>query len=153
MAFYSRLALASILSLGLPALAKVPVPELTKLESGVRYVDLKTGKGPMPTAGQGLAITFRAWLYADQKRGAQFESCEDKKRPYVFVPGQGQAIKGLEEGMVGMRVGTRRAIVIPAELAYGKEGVKKVDPRTGEETLIVPPNTPLLFEVELTGVR
>jgi len=153
MSISSRILFCTLLALSTSAFARIPVPELTRLESGVRFVDLKTGKGPTPTAGQGLAITYRAWLYPENKRGAQFDSCENKKRPYVFVPGQGQAIKGLEEGTQGMKVGTKRAIVIPAELAYGKEGATKQNPRTGETIVVIPPDTQLLFEVELTGVR
>ena len=141
--------------LAFPAWAdrRAGTPGMIQTPSGVKYAEMRPGHGPLPQPGQGVAILYRAWVFKDGQRGQIFDRRDNKKKPYVFIPGQGQAINGLDEGIAQMKVGGKRAVIIPAELAYGAEGVKERDPRTGEDRIIVPPDSPLLFELELVGIR
>lgn len=109
------------------------------LPSGLRYVELRVGKGAAtPAAGKRITVHYTGWF----RSGKQFDSSRGH-RPYSFVWGKGQVIRGYEEGMATMRVGGRRKLIIPPELAYGARGYKK----------IVPPNATLIFDVELLSVR
>jgi peptidylprolyl isomerase len=109
------------------------------LPSGLRYVELHVGKGAAtPAPGKRITVHYTGWF----RNGKQFDSSRGH-RPYSFVWGKGQVIRGYEEGMATMRVGGRRKLIIPPELAYGARGYKK----------IVPPNATLIFDVELLSVR
>ena len=79
--------------------------------------------------------------------GTQFDSSLERSQPLVFVFGQGQLIAGFEQGIAGMRVGGVRHIVIPANLAYGTDGIA-----TPDGVVIIPPNASLIFDVFLVGV-
>lgn len=109
------------------------------LPSGLRYVELRVGRGAAtPAAGKRITVHYTGWF----RSGKQFDSSRGH-RPYSFVWGKGQVIRGYEEGMATMHVGGRRKLIIPPELAYGERGYKK----------IVPPNATLIFDVELLSVR
>jgi peptidylprolyl isomerase len=109
------------------------------LPSGLRYVELRVGKGAAtPAPGKRITVHYTGWF----RSGKQFDSSRGH-RPYSFVWGKGQVIRGYEEGMATMHVGGRRKLIIPPELAYGARGYKK----------IVPPNATLIFDVELLSVR
>ena len=102
--------------------------------------DLVVGTGPEAMNGDSLVTNFSAWLYdpnAEEHKGAQFDL-----GPFDFVLGAGEVIAGWDRGVVGMRVGGVRRIVIPPDLAYGAAGSP---PR-------VPGNATLLFEVELVEI-
>ena len=107
--------------------------------SGVRYVDLKIGQGEEAATGKIIEVHYIGWL----RNGARFDSSRDHDRPFTFRLGAGDALKGWDEGLVGMRVGGRRKLVIPPELGFGKQGVGSV----------VPPNAVLFYEFELLEVR
>ncbi len=108
-------------------------------------IDVRTGTGAEATAGKRLTVNYTGWLYdpaqADQK-GRQFDTSVGKE-PFTFVLGSGQVIRGWEQGLVGMRVGGLRRLVIPPGLAYGSAGAGGV----------IPPNATLVFEVELLDVQ
>jgi len=97
------------------------------------------GTGPEATAGQSVTVNYVGVLY---KGGKEFDASWKRKEPFTFTLGKGQVIKGWDQGVAGMKVGGRRELVIPAELAYGKTG----SPPT------IPPNAPLVFVVDLLGV-
>jgi len=107
--------------------------------SGLKYVDLKIGEGEEAAVGKIVQVHYVGWL----RDGTRFDSSRDRDRPFTFRLGAGDAIKGWDEGLVGMRVGGRRKLVIPPELGFGKQGVGSV----------VPPNAVLFYEFELLEVR
>ena len=126
-----------------PALAVDPEPAppvQVVLPSGVRYVDLKPGTGEEAREGKILEVHYTGWLKAG---GAKFDSTHDSTEPLTLRLGAGDVIKGLDEGLVGMRVGGKRRLIIPPELGFGREG-------GGER---IPPDATLVYEVELLTVR
>jgi peptidylprolyl isomerase len=108
-------------------------------ETGLRYYDLEVGDGPSPQDGQRVSVHYTGWL----EDGTKFDSSLDRGRPFSFVIGQGQVIRGWDEGVAGMKVGGSRQLVIPAELGYGSQGAGEV----------IPPDATLVFEVELLDVE
>ncbi len=107
--------------------------------SGLKYLDLKLGQGDAAADGKVLEVHYSGWL---QENHVKFDSSMED-RPFTFRLGAGDAIKGWDEGLVGMKVGGRRRLTIPPELGFGKQGVGSV----------VPPNSVLVYEVELLAVR
>lgn len=107
-------------------------------------VDLRVGDGATAAAGNALTVHYTGWLYeaakAD-KKGLQFETSRDGD-PFLFALGTGTVITGWDEGLVGMNVGGLRRLVIPPSMAYGAS-------RNG----VIPPNSTLVFEIELLEVQ
>ena len=117
----------------------------TTTESGLQYEDTTLGTGQEASAGQKVQVHYTGWLYdptANNNRGIKFDSSKDRGQPFGFGLGQGQVIRGWDEGVQGMKVGGTRVLTIPAELGYGARGAGGV----------IPPNAMLVFEVELLGV-
>jgi peptidylprolyl isomerase len=106
--------------------------------SGLKYTDLKLGQGETADTGKVLEVHYSGWL----ESGVKFDSSIED-RPFTFRLGAGDAIKGWDEGLMGMKVGGKRRLVIPPELGFGKQGVGSV----------VPPNAVLVYEFELLAVR
>jgi peptidylprolyl isomerase len=117
--------------------------KMTKTESGLRYQDLKEGQGPKPAQGQACEVHYTGWLWEDGKKGKKFDSSVDRGQPFTFPVGAGRVIKGWDEGVSTMKVGGKRLLLIPPNLAYGEQGAGGV----------IPPNATLLFDVELLGVK
>lgn len=111
-------------------------------DSGLQFEDTVTGSGEEAVAGQQVSVHYTGWLYEDGEKGAKFDSSKDRGNPFSFALGDGQVIKGWDEGVQGMRVGGTRVLVIPPELGYGERGAGGV----------IPPNAVLMFEVELLDV-
>jgi peptidylprolyl isomerase len=107
--------------------------------SGLEYVDETIGKGPQPTTGQHVTVHYVGTL----TDGKKFDSSRDRNEPFTFVIGEGQVIKGWDEGVASMRTGGRRKLTIPPQLGYGAAGAGGV----------IPPNATLIFDVELLGVK
>ena len=108
--------------------------------------DVKLGTGAEAVAGNNVSVHYTGWLYeeaAPGHKGAKFDSSRDRGNPFQFPLGAGRVIKGWDQGVVGMKVGGQRTLVIPPELGYGARGAGGV----------IPPNATLLFEVELLGVN
>ena len=103
--------------------------------SGLKYIDLVKGTGATPQQGQTLTVNYTGWL-AD---GTKFDSSSDRGQPANFRLGVDSLVKGWVEGLKTMKVGGKRKLIIPPELAYGADGRKPV----------VPPNATLTFEIEL----
>jgi peptidylprolyl isomerase len=107
--------------------------------SGLRYVDVVVGTGATPKPGQTCIVHYTGTL----ENGKKFDSSRDRNEPFSFTIGQGQVIKGWDEGVSTMKVGGRRTLTVPASLGYGARGAGGV----------IPPNATLIFDVELLGVE
>jgi peptidylprolyl isomerase len=112
--------------------------ETVTTASGLKYVDEKLGEGASPQKGKKVTVHYRGTL----TDGKKFDSSRDRKQPFQFVIGVGQVIRGWDEGVMTMKVGGRRTLIIPADLGYGARGAGGV----------IPPNAELHFDVELLGV-
>lgn len=106
--------------------------------SGLKYVDLTEGTGATPQTGQMLSVHYTGTL----QNGKKFDSSVDRGKPYQFRIGTGSVIKGWDEGLMGMKVGGKRKLIIPPSLGYGATGTPNI-----------PPNSTLLFDVELLDVK
>lgn len=114
-------------------------PVFDTTASGLMYRDVKVGSGHKPTYGQTVTIKFIGKL----QDGTVFESSYEKGESVSFVIGEGEAIEGLEEGVMTMRESGKRILKIPPDLAYGSRGV-------GET---IPPNSTVILEVELIDIE
>ena len=101
--------------------------------------EIKVGTGATPKKGQKVKVHYTGWL----TNGKKFDSSVDRGEPFTFQIGLGQVIKGWDEGVMTMKVGGKRKLTIPAELAYGKDGAGGG---------LIPSNAILIFEVELLGL-
>ena len=108
-------------------------------ESGVKYFDFQEGDGATAEEGQIITVHFTGWI----ENGEMFDSSLLRGQPIALILGAGQVIPGWEEGMQNMKVGGSRQIIIPPELAFGEEGAGGG---------IIPPNSTLVFEVEVVDV-
>jgi len=114
-----------------------------KTDSGLQYEIIKEGSGASPAKGQKVTVHYTGWLDADGKPGAQFDSSVDRGTPFSFTIGMGQVIKGWDEGVMGMKIGEKRRLIIPADLGYGSRGA-------GAR---IPGGATLIFDVELLEVN
>ena len=96
----------------------------TKTASGLEYWDIKVGTGAVAESGQHVKVDYTGWL----TNGKKFDSSVGTGKPFEFVLGAGQVIKGWDEGVTGMKVGGKRQLRIPPELAYGAKGYPGVIP-------------------------
>ena len=106
--------------------------------------DLVVGTGTEATAGRTLSVHYTGWIYdpaRPEAKGTQFDSSAGRA-PFSFVLGTGNVIQGWHQGFPGMRVGGRRRLILPPNLAYGSTGNGPI-----------PPNATLVFDVELVGVQ
>ncbi|CAO2821813.1 unnamed protein product [Amaranthus hypochondriacus] len=108
-------------------------------ESGLQYKDIKVGDGPSPPIGFQVAANYVAMVPS----GQIFDSSLEKNTPYIFRVGSGQVIKGLDEGILSMKVGGKRRLYIPGPLAFPK-GLTSAPGRPR-----VPPSSPVIFDVSL----
>jgi len=109
-----------------------------KTTSSLQYWDIKVGTGEVAAAGSRVKVHYTGWL----DNGKKFDSTVDAHQPYSFTLGKAEVIKGWDEGIEGMKVGGKRQLRIPPELAYGEDGHPPQ----------VPPNATLIFDVQLLAV-
>lgn len=124
----------------------------TKTASGLEYTILKPAESTItPKPGATVTVHYTGWLKNDNLEevfefnkydGTQFDSSVDRKKPFQFKIGVGTVIRGWDEGVMGMKVGEKRRLYIPANLGYGARGAGAV----------IPPNADLIFDVELIDV-
>jgi len=108
-------------------------------KSGLKYIDVKVGDGKEAKAGDVVEVHYTGRL----KDGKKFDSSVDRGKPFSFQLGKGKVIKGWDEGVAGMKEGSKRKLIIPPNLGYGADGAGGV----------IPPNAELHFEVELLRVK
>jgi FKBP-type peptidyl-prolyl cis-trans isomerase len=113
--------------------------EPTKTASGLEYWDIKVGTGATAQTGQHVKVDYTGWLTT----GKKFDSSVGTGHPFDFMLGASQVIKGWDEGVVGMKVGGKRQLRIPPDLAYGAAGYPGA----------IPPNATLIFDVQLVDVK
>ncbi len=111
----------------------------TKTASGLEYWDIKVGTGAVAQTGLHVKVDYTGWLTT----GKKFDSSVGTGHPFELLLGAGQVIKGWDEGIVGMKVGGKRQLHIPPDLAYGAKGFPGA----------IPPNATLIFDVQLLDVK
>jgi FKBP-type peptidyl-prolyl cis-trans isomerase len=117
--------------------------EVMTMKSGLKYIDHTVGTGAEAVTGKQVTVHYTGWLDDNGKHGTKFDSSKDRNQPFTIPLGAGQVIKGWDEGIVGMKEGGTRELIIPGDLAYGKRGYPGV----------IPPDATLIFEVELISVK
>ena len=105
--------------------------------------DNKVGDGREAEKGLTVNVHYTGWLYENGEKTTKFDSSVDRREPFSFVLGVGQVIKGWDNGVSGMQVGGSRTIIIPSDMGYGSRGAGSV----------IPPNSDLIFEVELIEIQ
>ncbi len=119
---------------GVPPVDGTPV----KTASGLQYIDSKVGEGAEAKAGQKVSVHYTGYL----TNGKKFDSSLDRGKPFDLTLGAGQVIKGWDEGLVGMKAGGKRRLIIPPALGYGPQGSPPV----------IPANADLIFDVEMVKI-
>lgn len=112
----------------------------------LQVTDVKVGDGAEAVNGRSITVHYTGWLYSEtaaNHRGTKFDSSRDRGMPYPLTLGAGQVIKGWDQGIVGMKVGGQRTLIVPPSLGYGSTGY----PGT------IPGNATLVFDVELLNVQ
>jgi FKBP-type peptidyl-prolyl cis-trans isomerase len=104
----------------------------------LQIVDEVVGTGPEAKDGDYLQVHYTGWIYHQGEKGPQFDSSRDRGEPWLFRLGRGKVIAGWDEGLVGMKVGGRRTLIIPPDKAYGEQGNARI-----------PSNATLYFDVQL----
>jgi peptidylprolyl isomerase len=123
--------------------ATAATSQVTEMPDGLKYTDEKIGDGATAASGEQVTVHYTGWLDNDGAKGKKFDSSLDRGQPFSFTLGAQQVIAGWDEGVAGMKVGGKRTLIIPPELAYGARGAGGV----------IPPNATLIFDVELLQVR
>ncbi len=108
-------------------------------QDGLKIQDITVGSGQEVKSGDSVTVHYLGTL----ENGTKFDSSYDRNTPFTTQIGVGQVIKGWDEGIVGMKVGGKRKLIIPPDLGYGQQGAGGS----------IPPNSTLIFEVELLGVK
>lgn len=118
------------------------------LPSGVVYRDEVVGAGDVAVAGSSVTVNYIGAL----TNGQVFDSSASHGQPFTFVLGAGAVIKGWDEAVAGMKVGGKRLMQIPANMAYGERAIQGKDAE-GKVVDVIPANSVLIFEVELLEVK
>ena len=116
------------------------------ISKDLQKIDTKQGGGAEAVIGKPVVVHYTGWLYDESKpdkKGTKFDSSRDRQVPFGFFLGAGKVIKGWDDGVVGMKVGGQRTLIIPPSMGYGERGAGGV----------IPPNATLIFDVELIEVK
>ncbi len=135
-----------VLAALIAACGSKPVVAPTPGVSSMQSVELKAGTGPEIAAGKIAVVHYTGWLYeasAPDSKGKQFDSSRSTGQPFRFPVGRGQVIKGWDQGVLGMKIGESRRLIIPADMAYGDSGAGGV----------IPPGATLVFDIELVAIE
>ena len=117
---------------------KADEQKIVTTESGLKFLDEAVGTGLSPKTGQTVKVHYTGWL----QNGTKFDSSVDRGTPFEFPIGVGQVIKGWDEGVITMKIGGKRKLIIPPQLGYGSRGAGSI-----------PPDSTLIFDVELLGLQ
>lgn len=137
--FLAMLLGVSVCALNTVSVLHAETPQMVTTDSGLKYVDVIEGKDRTAEYGETAIVHYTGWL----ENGTKFDSSVDRNEPFQFRLGAGRVIRGWDEGVVGMKIGSKRKLIIPPHLAYGQRGAGR----------IIPPNATLTFEVELLDLR
>ncbi|WP_024881074.1 FKBP-type peptidyl-prolyl cis-trans isomerase [Methylosinus sp. LW3] len=135
------LAALALVAAPLPVIAQSPATTTTA--TGIKITDTKVGTGAGAEPGQMLKMHYTGWVAQNGAKGKKFDSSLDRGQPFEFRLSAGQVIPGWDQGILGMKVGGKRTLVIPPELGYGARGAGGV----------IPPNATLIFDVELLEIK
>jgi FKBP-type peptidyl-prolyl cis-trans isomerase FkpA len=119
---------------------------MKKSVTELEITDHVVGKGSEAIAGTNVTVHYTGWLYDPNKpegHGTKFDSSVDRGEPFTFLLGGGQVIRGWDDGVLGMKEGGKRTLIIPSSLGYGSHGAGGV----------IPPYATLVFDVELLSVK
>jgi peptidylprolyl isomerase len=130
----------ALLAISLAALTMALLQACASDSGGLKIIDSKTGEGDAVQTGDTVDVHYTGWLYENGKRTTQFDSSVGGA-PFQFTVGQG-VIPGWSQGLVGMKVGGKRELIIPPDLGYGAQGAPGA----------IPPNATLDFEIELLKI-
>lgn len=138
-------AVAKVIGTPIPTAGPATPPTVSgtpiKMTDGLQYIDIKEGTGPAAKAGSTVDVEYTGWL---QSGGKKFDSSYDRgAQPIEVTLGQGQVISGWDKGLVGMKAGGTRRLIIAPELGYGSQG----QPPT------IPANATLIFDVTVVAVK
>jgi FKBP-type peptidyl-prolyl cis-trans isomerase FkpA len=123
-----------------------PAPPPASAVTEMQSIQLKAGSGDSVAAGKIAVVQYTGWLYetaAKDHKGKEFDSSRNQGQPFRFPLGAGQVIKGWDQGVVGMKVGESRRLVIPPGMAYGDSGAGGV----------IPPGATLVFDIDLVAIE
>lgn len=123
-----------------------PTPVSSAPPEKFEITDVAVGSGDSIASGKTAVVHYTGWLFdkgAADHKGKKFDSSRDRGEPFRFSVGGGQVIKGWDQGVVGMKVGGQRRLVIPPDMGYGARGAGNA----------IPPNATLLFDVELLAIE
>src|SRR5215467_9577099 len=140
---YAAAALVVIAALTPSGRSDAAANQVVEMPNGLKYTDEKIGDGPEATAGKKVSVHYTGWLSDNGAKGKKFDSSVDRGQPFQFTLGARQVIAGWDEGVAGMKVGGKRTLTIPPELGYGARGAPGA----------IPPNSTLIFDVELLQVQ
>ena len=135
---------------GQPATAPTPAPAAapaTAPAAELKIIDRQVGAGRQVESGRAALLHYTGWLYDDKapdNKGKQFDASANRGLPFGFIVGVGKVIKGWDQGVLGMKVGGKRTLIIPPQLGYGDKDVGNG---------LIPPNSTLLFDIELIEVK
>jgi FKBP-type peptidyl-prolyl cis-trans isomerase FkpA len=128
--------------------AAAPAPAPAPAPAALKIIDRKVGSGKEAQVGKAALVQYTGWLYdekAPDNKGKEFDSSARRQGlPFGFVVGVGRVIKGWDQGVLGMKVGGTRTLIVPAALAYGDKDVGSG---------LIPPNSTLVFDIELVEVK
>ncbi|MGA9115592.1 MAG: FKBP-type peptidyl-prolyl cis-trans isomerase [Bacteroidota bacterium] len=113
--------------------------EIRTTASGLKYIEMAEGAGESPVRGSLVTVHYTGYLLD----GKKFDSSVDRNQPFTFIIGEGQVIRGWDEGVMTMKPGGKRKLIIPPQLGYGERGAGGV----------IPPRADLIFDVELLSVE
>ena len=135
-------ALTVVLSSCMAVLPTDNVAAVTELE----IINNKVGTGAEAEVGNMVYVHYTGWLYnasAPDHKGRKFDSSLDRGKPFSFQLGSGKVIRGWDQGVAGMKIGGKRTLIIPPDMAYGARGAGNA----------IPPNATLIFDIELFNVQ
>ena len=145
-AFSASIVSPAIAQNGVPPATTQGASKLDAIPKELQKIDVKQGTGADAVAGKVVVVHYTGWLYDPAKpgnKGNKFDSSRDAGKPFDFPLGGGRVIKGWDQGVAGMKVGGKRTLVIPPDLGYGARGFPGA----------IPPNSVLIFDVELLEVK